>query len=304
MDADESSGARKPAEGSPQDASGREQQTRMEKTQLPDICENLRSSAVYSHPALTGLRIGCVQYLNARPLIHAYDGPVIFDHPSGLARSLAAGELDVALVPTFEALRDPRYALAEGVAIGSDGPVHSVFLAHRVPVEKVRRIALDPASLTSVHLLQVLLREFHGHRPETLNLSASPADADAVLLIGNQAIEYRERLPAGRQILDLGEEWQRCTGLPFVFAPWLLRPGLPRAAAVADDLRALRQQGLARLDEIVRTDPCDPVFSRRYLTQHIRFDLGNREKQGIEKFRELLAKHDFIAPSALPLNYV
>ena len=257
-----------------------------------------------SYPALAGLRIGCVQYLNSKPLIHGYDGPVIFDHPSGLARELAAGRLDVALVPTFEALRHPHYTLAEDVAIACDGPVYSVFLAHRGPLAEVRRIALDPASLTSVHLLQVLLREYHGLRPELLELSAFPGEADAALLIGNQAIEFREHDRGAHRILDLGEEWVRCTGLPFVFAPWLLRPELPNAAAVADDLRALKVFGMAHLEEIIAAEPREPAFTRQYLTEHIRFELGVRQKQGIEKYRELLAKHGFIDDAVTPLRYV
>ncbi len=257
-----------------------------------------------SYPALAGLRIGCVQYLNSKPLIHGYDGPVVFDHPSGLARDLVAGKLDVALVPTFEALRHPHYTLAEGVAIASDGPVYSVFLAHRGPLAEVRTIALDPASLTSAHLLQVLLREYHGLCPELLERSAFPDAAEAVLLIGNQAIEFRERDHGAHQILDLGEEWRRCTGLPFVFAPWLLRPGLPHAAAVADDLRALRKFGVMQLEDIVRNEPREPAFTRRYLTEHIRFDLGEREKFGIARYRELLAKYGFITDATTPLRYV
>jgi chorismate dehydratase len=245
-----------------------------------------------------------VQYLNSKPLIHAYDGPVAFDHPSGLARDLVAGQLDVALVPTFEALRHPHYTLAEGVGIASDGPVYSVFLAHRGPLENVRSIALDPASLTSVHLLQVLLREYHGLCPELLPVSAFPAQTDAVLLIGNQAIDFRDQDAGAHQILDLGEEWRRCTGLPFVFAPWLLRPGLPQTATVADDLRALKAVGCSQLDAIIRAEPRDPAFTRRYLTEYIRFDLGDGEKQGIAKYRELLAKHGFIGDAEVPLRYV
>lgn len=252
---------------------------------------------------LAGLRIGCVQYLNSKPLIHGYDGPVIFDHPSGLARDLIAGQLDVALVPTFEALRTPHYTLANGVGIACDGPVYSVFLAHRGPLKELRRVALDPASLTSVHLLQVLLREYHGVRPELLDLAAFPQEADAALIIGNQAIDFRQRDKECYQILDLGEEWKRCTGLPFVFAPWLMRPDLPRAAEVAEDLRALKVHGLAHLDEIVRAEPRDPAFTRRYLTEHIRFVLGEPEKAGIAKYRELLAKHGFITDAGTPLRF-
>jgi chorismate dehydratase len=266
---------------------------------------------VRSYPALEGLRIGCVKYLNSKPLIHGFEGPVVFDHPSGLARDLAAGALDVALVPTFEALRHPHYTLVEGVAIASDGPVYSVFLAHRGPLTEVRRIAFDPASLTSAHLLQVLLAEYYGLRPERLSFSAPSSEADAALLIGNQAIDFREREESSElgtggklQILDLGAEWKRCTGLPFVFAPWLLRPGLPNAAHVAADLRALRREGQYRLEEIIAAEPRDPAFTRRYLTEHIRFDLGEAQKAGIEKYRELLAKHGFIGDAGTALRYV
>ena len=256
-------------------------------------------------PALAKLRIGCVQYLNAKPLIHGYDGPVVFDHPSALARDLSRGALDVALVPIFEVLRDPRYLIADGVAIASDGPVFSVFLAHRGPLAEVRTIALDPASLTSVHLLQVLLAEFHDLRPQCVDAATFHGEADAMLLIGNQAIDFRHGHTGTHQFLDLGAEWKRCTGLPFVYAPWLIRGDLPDAKAAADELRALGRAGVARIDEIVRTETFhDADFRKRYLTKHIRFDLGPREKSGIEKFRELLAKHGFIGPDMMALRYI
>ncbi len=262
------------------------------------------SSAGGAWPALAKLRIGCVQYLNAKPLIHGYDGPVVFDHPSALARDLSLGKLDVALVPIFEALRDPRYLIADGVAIASDGPVYSVFLAHHGPLEKVRTIALDPASLTSVHLLQVLLAEYHDLRPQCVDASAI-GEADAELLIGNQAIDFRHEHAGTHHFLDLGEEWTRCTGLPFVYAPWLIREDLPNARAAAGELRALGRAGVARVDEIVRTETFrEANFRRRYLTQHIQFGLGPREKAGIAKFRELLVKHGFIANDARPLRFV
>jgi chorismate dehydratase len=251
------------------------------------------------------LRIGCVKYLNSKPLIHGYPGPVVFEHPSGLARDIATGDLDVALVPVFEALRAPNYLLANGVAIGSDGPVYSVFLAHRGPLREIRTLALDPASRTSTHLAQVLLREYHGLSPKCVDAASFAGEADAKLLIGNQAIAFRQRAGAEEEILDLGAEWRRCTGLPFVYAPWLLRPGLPDAAGAAEELRTLKRVGIARLQEISRAETeWDPAFSERYLTRHIRFDLGDREKTGIDKFRELLTKHGFIAESKKPLIYV
>ena len=280
-------------------------------------------------PVLDGLRIGCVKYLNSKPLIHAYRGPVVFDHPSGLARGIAAGELDVALVPIFEVLRGWRchlsdssssaseaarsgtglppvtYQIVDGVAIASDGPVYSVFLAHRVPLSEIKTMALDPASRTSAHLVQVLLREYHGIAPRCIDPGDSTLEPDAKLLIGNQAIEFRQRPGASKRILDLGDEWKRCTGLPFVYATWLLRPGLKDPQGAAAELRRLRSAGLQCLPEIIRAETeRNPSFTERYLTQHIRFELGEREKAGIDRFRELLTKHQFIASRGELLEYV
>lgn len=255
------------------------------------------------YPALAAVRVGCVQYLNSKPLIYGCDAPVVFDHPSGLARDLVAGTLDVALVPVFEALRSPPWLAVDDVAIACDGPVFSVFLAHRGPLDAVRRIALDPASRTSVHLLQVLLEEFHDLQP--IFVAASDPDSDAHLLIGNQAIDFRTTYPDGWQFLDLGEEWKRCTGLPFVFALWLMRPTLRNGAAIADELRAIKREGTAHIPEIVRAEHAyAPEVSTRYLTEFVHFELGLREKAGLERYRELLEKHGLITPCGAPLRFV
>jgi predicted solute-binding protein len=253
-----------------------------------------RETDVSPWTVLRALRIGCVQYLNARPLIHAYDGVVSLDHPSMLATKMATRELDAGLVPIFEALRAGDYQVVDAVAIACDGPVFSVFLAHDRPLAEVRRICLDPASASSVHLLKVLLAEFHGLRPEySTGLEADAADAR--LLIGNQAIQFRREHQETHQFLDLGAEWKRCTGLPFVFAVWLLQRDLADPSGVADAFRALRVAGLARLREIITTEEFqDESFRAAYLGGHIRYGLGLAEKQGIAKFRELLVKHGFV----------
>src|SRR5438128_7973650 len=105
------------------------------------------------------LRIGCVKYLNARPLIRDWSGDVDFDHPSALCRRLAAGQLDVALVSSFEFLRNPIYRIVDDVSISSDGPVYSVVVAHRDEFSNIEDIELDPASETAVNLLRCLLAE-------------------------------------------------------------------------------------------------------------------------------------------------
>jgi chorismate dehydratase len=249
--------------------------------------------------ALRELRIGCVKYLNSRPLICAYDGPVVFEHPSVLARMLAAGDLDVALVPTFEALRSPRYQLVAEVAIACDGPVYSVVLAYRGELRDLRSVALDPASLTSAHLVQVLLAEYYDCRP------AFGETGEAQLIIGNQAIDFRlnDEVRGDWRVLDLGEEWKRQTGLPFVFAMWAMRPGIP--AMAADALRRLKDAGVQRIPALISDETFATQEVRRlYLTEHIRFGLGREGIEAVKKYRELLAKHGLIQGMEPPLTFV
>jgi chorismate dehydratase len=251
------------------------------------------------------LRIGCVQYLNARPLIEGYEGPVVFDHPSALARQIAAGDLDAGLIPVFEALQHPHYSLVDGVSIACDGPVYSVYLAHRGPLRGIERVVLDGGSLTSVHLLKVLLREYHGLQPTYVPAREAQGDNDAFLWIGNQAIEFREKHAHDFEFLDLGAEWLRCTGLPFVFAVWMLRPGVDGPGTLGDGFRALQLHGIARLNEIIAREPLGTSeFRLRYLQSHIRYGLGAREKAAVAKFRLLLEQHGFIAPKREPLVFV
>jgi chorismate dehydratase len=254
-----------------------------------------------SRSPLHGLRVGCVQYLNSKPLIRGYAGSITLEHPSSLARDLSAGLLDAALVPTFEALEHPHYALVDDVAIASNGPVYSVVLAHRGNLRDIRSVKLDPASRTSQNLVRVILAEFH-------NLHPSYGDeGEAGLIIGNQAIEYRQRHDTDPSILmlDLGEEWKRCTGLPFVYAMWALHADLPNIPEIADAFRALKRNGIANLEAVIADDETGtPEFRRRYLTEHIRFDLGADEKRGITRYRELLAKYGRIDGNGPELRFV
>lgn len=254
-----------------------------------------------SHAALHGIKIGCVQYLNAKPLIHGYDGRVVFDHPSRLAEALSNGQLDVALVPVYEMFGRGGYKAVDGVSISSFGSVFSVFLAYRGELRELREVSLDPASLTSSHLLRCILREYHGIQPAVV----PDAKSGARLLIGNQAIAFRQRHRDDYHFLDLGEEWTKQTSLPFVFALWLIRPEVQNPEAVAEALRVLKRGGLTHLDQIALEEAgLDPHFCERYLRRHIRYDLGELEKRGIAKFHELLLKHGFAHPGGGGMGFV
>src|SRR5215831_15842329 len=137
------------------------------------------------------LRLGCVKYLNARPLIRGWPGNVEFDHPSALCRRLTKGELDVALVSSFEFLRNPIYRIVDDVSISSDGPVYSVVVAHRDEFSKIDEIELDPASETAANLLRCLLAEL-GLTPRLFNGASDGIGlSGARLIIGDQAIRFR-----------------------------------------------------------------------------------------------------------------
>ena len=257
------------------------------------------------YPNLEKLEIGCVQYLNARPLIFGYAGKVRFGHPSQLAASLAEGCLDIALVPVYELMRLPDYDIVDGVSISSIGAVFSVFLAYKGDLEKIKRICLDPASLTSTHLLRCILSEFHGLSPEYLS-SDNPMDSEAGrLLIGNQAIDFRRTSGEEYNYLDLGGEWLEHTGLPFVFAVWLMRRNIADALAAANELRVLKQHGISSIPEIIRSETrYDAAFGNDYLRNHIHYNLGGAEKAGMEKFRELLIEHGFIPDCKPPFVFI
>lgn len=253
--------------------------------------------------ALRGLRIGCVRYLNARPLIEPYDGPVTLQHPAELADGLERGELDVGLIPVFEALRHPECVAAEGVAIASRGPVWSVILAYQGELQNVRQVALDPASRTSVHLCKTFFAEWGCALPEYLPEPAPPGAAR--VLIGNQAIDFREKHEGEYRIVDFGEEWLRRTGLPFVFAVWLIGPGVKEPGRVADAFREISRRGQEQIGEIAaRQRDYHAAFAQHYLTEYVRFGLGEPEKQGIDRFRQLLCKHGHLPRDTAPLRFV
>jgi len=258
------------------------------------------------------LRIGCVKYLNARPLIRGWPGEVDFDHPSALCKRLADGELDVALVSSFEFLRNPIYRIVDDVSISSEGPVYSVVVAHRGNVSDIKEIELDPASQTAVNLLRYLHAAV-GFNPHLVprNTGVSPAGAESIstrraqLLIGDQAIRFRESHAGEFRFWDLGEQWKKLIGLPFVYALWLIRPEVPDAKTIASRLRILRDENLADLDRLIAAETeFDHQFCIRYYRKHLRFSFGEDEKEGLKTFANSCAKHGLLEKCDLKFHLV
>jgi chorismate dehydratase len=240
-----------------------------------------------SHTAAS--RIGCVPYLNARPLICGIEDNVALCTPARLADLMYRSQLDVGLVPVAEVLLHDQYEILDGIAIASRGAVASVFLAHREPIDKIRRVAVDPASRTSAWLLRVLLKIGFHIEPEFYPRpgGAKLSDHEAMMLIGDEAIWYATRNGA-QPVWDLGEAWISLTGLPFVFAAWAFQRGV-ETQPTAGLLRAAKANGLAHIEQIVQdATEATPEFLRGYYSQNVWYELGDPEKQGIARFQQYL----------------
>lgn len=232
-----------------------------------------------------GLRIGCVPYLNAKPLLEGLDG-VVLKPPADLVGELTKGKLDVALLPVIEILRR-KLDHVPGVAIASPGRVDSVRLWHAVPIPDVKVLALDRNSRTSNLLARIILEERYGLRPKCVVRDPAAGltfrGVDAAVTIGDTSFRS-----AGVPYLDLGSEWKALTGRPFVFALWAFRKDHPRRREIVRTIRAAKARGRTRKAAIAKREAkrlgLPPAFCRRYLTECITFDLGAAEKAGLKRF--------------------
>jgi len=249
-------------------------------------------------------RIAASSYLNTAPLIWSFiDGPKqnaveLFTHqaPARCAEMLDAGEVDAALVPVIEYQRIPNIAIVPDVCVGSRSAVRSVVIASKLNnLKKVKRVALDDSSRTSVALVKIIFREFLGFEPvwqvAPPDLRSMLENNDAALIIGDPAM----KIPRDRfRVFDLATLWHDYTGFGFVFAMWMMRKDNAEAVRTVDFAGA-RDEGLAHLDEIAVRDETQTGLSRDeikdYLTRNIAFQMDDEMKKGLELYFELAQRH-------------
>ena len=252
----------------------------------------------------TSLRIGAVTYLNSKPLVEDLDqllphAQIELDYPSRLAEGLAQGRLDVALIPSVEYFRDIDYEIVSDSCVAAHGPVLSVKLYSRVAPGQVRKLAVDEGSRTSVALTRILLAERYGVLPQIepfpLTRSFAETDADAILVIGDRAMAAPSEQFAA--VWDLAEEWNQWTGLPFVFAMWVVRADTPLGGAERA-LTAARDLGVARLAAIAEREaphlnlPVPMAF--QYLSKNLHYQLGPAEQAGLKLFYQLASAQKLV----------
>jgi chorismate dehydratase len=257
------------------------------------------SSAATNQP----LRVAAVSFLNSVPLVwglvhgpHRARFAVNNMLPSLCADALRApmesnAAADAGIIPSIEYQRIAGLKVVPGLAVASAGPVRSVLLISKVPVQQIRSVALDTSSRTSVCLAQILMaRHYHiaplaiSHAP---NLKSMLARCDAAMMIGDPALA--SDFP-GLEVRDLADDWREMTGLPFVFAVWAVRTAAAQPGLIAA-FQESAAYALANLDSIIPEERARtglaPELIRSYLTENIDFTLGERNLAGLRLFFEL-----------------
>jgi chorismate dehydratase len=261
------------------------------------------------------LRISAISYLNTAPLMWDFEHGHAASHfeisytiPSACARALADGSADIGIIPAAAYTQVPGLQILPDVAIASRRAVRSILLVSKVPLEKVRTVALDTSSMTSVALAKILLKWQGGERqysPMDPNLEQMLDRCDAALVIGDPALQVdRSRY----HTLDLAEEWIRVTGKPFVFAFWAVRGEALKEVDPSLDLatifRESRDHGLqpSSLGQIAREWSRRLNLSeqevRTYLTENIHYGLDAECLNGLLTFYRYAA--DIAALPATP----
>ena len=245
--------------------------------------------------------VGCVSYLNAKPLIYglhsAANIAMTLDVPAKLIDGLRDRRFDVALLPIIDVQRLENVRVLTSGGIGCDGPTLTVRIFSKVPVQQIQVLACDTHSHSSVALARVLLAEAYDRQPDFVDFDhARPSGThSAVLLIGDKVV-CDEPVGFPYQV-DLGEAWKELTGLPFVFAAWVAR-GEVTLGGLPEQLAASKALGMAHLPEIVQRDAVPrgwpAELAMRYMSQYLKYDIGPLQLRAIRLFHSLAAKHGII----------
>ena len=243
-------------------------------------------------------RIATVPYSNAFPLIQYLQD--VLPHaditqllPSEMKLQLAAKNIDLALMPIAEMNELPNAQIVSNCCIACNGEVQSVLIYSKVPLADIKSIALDSASKTSVKACEFLLRQFYNVRPKKKLFNTrkhlNEMSSDAFLIIGDPALMYNSQ---GKYPFryDLGQLWQKHTGLPLVFAAWISCSSEWCQPAIIDALEHARNKGLTQLEHIVAMKhsrlPLPKEEMLKYYQDAIIYTIREEEQIALEYFRK------------------
>lgn len=255
-------------------------------------------------------RLGLVSYLNTSPFRYGLRELGETDWmervPSLLLPLLESGGVEAATLPAFDVLSHPHLPVLPESCIASHGAAYSVRLFSRIPLRRVSSVALDSSSHTSAALTRIVLHT-QGCSPSYFSMSPDLTmmlnAADAALLIGDPCMRANT---TGLLVTDLGQEWLNLTGLPFVFSVWVARPGADHGGLTRLIAEAKRK-GLAAVERVAEEE-CERVALDRavclvYLRDHMRYDLDEGARAGLERFRQLAVEQKLIADAG-PVRFL
>jgi chorismate dehydratase len=262
------------------------------------------------------LTVGQISYLNCAPFFHylpqtGFAGRLVKGVPSHLNRLLHEGQIDICPSSSFEYATHWRdYLLLPGFSISSRGPVQSVLLFSPCAIEDLagHDIALTGESATSVNLLRILFWEFYNVHGTKLHVPQGQvedliAQGQPALLIGDRALRGARRFADSCHIYDLGQLWYEQTGLPFVFALWILRREVAskkqqQLMTLVDQLEQSLQMAFASLDVLAQSVPESAWLDASEISTYWRcmsYGLDCEHREGVRLFFRLCHAHGLLA---------
>jgi chorismate dehydratase len=249
------------------------------------------------------IRVGAVSYLNTKPLLYGIENSPVFheislitDYPARIAGMLLNDEIDIGLVPVSIIPQMKEYHFNTEFCIGSDGPVASVGLFSEVPIQEIRKVMLDYQSRTSVILAEILFEKHWKQNPDFVSTDHEFLQEikgnTAAVVIGDRALEQRKK---SRYFYDLGEEWKKMTGLPFVFAAWISNKMLdPDWIHRFNDANAF---GIQNILQVINVLPPNDFDLLTYYSCNLSYNLDENKRLAMKLFLEMLSEQDQTADS-------
>jgi chorismate dehydratase len=241
------------------------------------------------------IRISAVSYTNTKPFLYGIQNTAIFDKidlsldiPSDCAQKLIDDQVDIGLIPVAAVLNLPQWEIVSDYCIGATGAVNSVFIFSNCAIKDVKTIQLDPQSRTSNNLARVLLKNLWKIEPQLIiganNYAQSTDPNTAFVQIGDRTFGKKAQYIF---VYDLAEEWQKLTGLPFVFAAWIANKPIPKD--FTDEFNLSLKYGLDHRSQLLKELPAQPDFDLEdYLMHKLDFDLADDKKKALYLFLDYI----------------
>jgi chorismate dehydratase len=241
------------------------------------------------------IKISAVSYTNTKPFLYGIQNTDIhnkidlsLDMPSDCAQKLIDDVVDIGLIPVAATLSMPHWEIVSDYCIGASGPVNSVFIFSNIDIKDIKTIQLDPESRSSNNLAKVLLKNYWKVNPEQITNAAdytvSADESTAFVQIGDRTFGKKEQF---KYVYDLAEEWQKFTGLPFVFAAWIANKPIP--ADFIKDFNQSLKFGLDHRAELIKTLPSRPDFDLEdYLMHRLDFTLTDDKRKALYLFLDYI----------------